>query len=569
MGARSVRWTRAIGAISAIAGLLGCGSSVVVNETAGGQGGNGAGGDPGTGGTVGSGGAGGQGGVGGQGGQGGAGGGGSVCEPGSVTSCYSGPLETAGVGQCKAGTMSCLVDGSGYGPCTGEVLPGPEVCATAADENCQGAAPECGAGLWSVRAGDAAAQQANDVAIGPAGEVLVAGFFQGAMDLGGPQTSAGGFDAFVAKLDPNGQPLWTLPFGNGEAQEARGVAVDGAGNVIVVGSFMGTVDFGGGPLSSAGGYDVFVLKLDPAGKHVASARYGDAAEQRALDVAVDAGGNVYFTGWAGGNVDFGGGALPPGGGLDFFVASLDGAFKYRFGKRAGDAADQRGYGIAIDPAGRVLVTGSFDGKVDLGGGPLTTAGKGDVLVAALDQNGNHLFSKRFGNADDQSGQGIAAAPDGRIVLTGFFAGSVDFGGGQLVSGGSTDGFVVGFGMTGEHQWSKRFGDVGAQFGFGVAVDAAGEAFVAGAFQNTIDMGAGPLTSAGSYDVVAAKLGPSGEHRWALRYGDALDQRGVTIAAGGSPERVLLAGWFQGGIDFGSGSMDSAGGYDLFIAALAP
>jgi len=578
MGARSVRWTRAIGAIGAIAGLFGCGSSVVVNEGSGGQGGGtgGAGGVPGTGGGVpGTGGAGGQGGTVGEGGaggaigQGGAGGGMPLCEPGSVTTCYSGPAGTAGVGPCKPGKMSCLPDGSGYSPCMGEVLPMAEVCATETDENCLGAAPECGVGLWSVRAGDAAAQQANDVALGPGGEVLVAGYFQGSMDLGGAQSSAGGFDAFVARLDPAGQPLWSLSFGNGEAQEARAVAVDGAGNAIVVGSFMGTVDFGGGPLTSAGNYDIFVLKLDPAGKHLGSARFGDAAEQRALDVAVDGGGNAYFTGWAAGAVDFGGGALPGGGGLDVFVASLDGALGYRFGKRYGDGPDQRGYGIAVDADGRVLVIGTFDGKVDLGGGPLATAGKGDVLVAALDSNGNHLFSKRFGNAEEQSGQGIAVAPDGRVVLTGFFSGSIDFGGGALVSGGSIDGFVVGLGATGEHQWSKRFGGLGTQFGFGVAVDAAGEAFVAGTFQNTIDLGGGPLASEGSYDVVAANLGPGGEHRWSRRFGDALDQRGVSIAAGGSPERVLLAGWFQGGIDFGGGVMDSAGGYDLFIASLAP
>ncbi|UQA62118.1 SBBP repeat-containing protein [Polyangium aurulentum] len=576
MGARSVRWTRAIGAIGAIAGLFGCGSSVVVNEGAGGQGNGagGAGGVPGTGGGIpgtgggvpGTGGAGGEGGTV---GQGGAGGGVPLCEPGSVMSCYSGPAETAGVGQCAPGKMSCLPDGSGYGPCMGEVLPMPEMCATEADENCLGALPECGVGLWSVRAGDAAAQQANDVAMGPAGEVLVAGFYQGSMDLAGPQTSAGGFDAFVTKLDPSGKPLWSRSFGNGEAQEARAVAVDGAGNVIVVGAFMGTVDFGGGPLTSAGGYDIFVLKLDPSGKHLASARFGDAAEQRALDVAVDAGGNVYLTGWAGGTVDFGGGALPGGGALDVFVASLDGGLGHRFGKRYGDGPDQRGYGIAVDAKGRVLVIGTFDGKVDLGGGPLASAGKGDVLVAALDENGNHLFSERFGNAEDQSGQGIAVAPDGRVVLTGFFAGSIDFGGGALVSGGSTDGFVVGLGATGEYQWSRQFGDLGTQFGFGVAVDPAGDAFVAGTFQNTVHFGGGPLASAGSYDVVAAKLGPDGSHRWSRRYGDALDQRGVTIAVGGSPGRVLLAGWFQGGIDFGSGVMDSAGGYDLFIAALAP
>ncbi|MBK9266722.1 MAG: hypothetical protein IPM54_43920 [Polyangiaceae bacterium] len=76
-------------------------------------------------------------------GGGGSGGGGSmVCMPGSTMSCYTGPVATLNVGQCKGGTQTCAPDGSGYGACQGEVLPVAEICNNAVDEDCDGAAPQ-------------------------------------------------------------------------------------------------------------------------------------------------------------------------------------------------------------------------------------------------------------------------------------------------------------------------------------------------------------------------------------------------------------------------------------------
>lgn len=86
------------------------------------------------------------GGTGGMPGTGGMGGGGveMLCEPGTVTSCYTGPQGTAGVGLCVAGTQTCLPDGTAFGPCEGEVVPTTEICATAGDDDCDGVPNEDG-----------------------------------------------------------------------------------------------------------------------------------------------------------------------------------------------------------------------------------------------------------------------------------------------------------------------------------------------------------------------------------------------------------------------------------------
>ncbi|TKC98112.1 hypothetical protein E8A74_42540 [Polyangium fumosum] len=85
------------------------------------------------------------GGSGGMGGNGGMGGAPPFCMPGSIETCYTGPCGTQNIGACKPGTITCNPDGTAYGPCTGEVTPVPEVCATAADDDCDGQTNEEGA----------------------------------------------------------------------------------------------------------------------------------------------------------------------------------------------------------------------------------------------------------------------------------------------------------------------------------------------------------------------------------------------------------------------------------------
>ncbi|HEU4366366.1 MAG TPA: FlgD immunoglobulin-like domain containing protein, partial [Candidatus Krumholzibacteria bacterium] len=86
---------------------------------------------------------------------------------------------------------------------------------------------------------------------------------------------------------------------------------------------VGTADFGGGPLVSAGGEDVFVAKYSHAGAHVWSARFGDAQNDRALSVGVDAADQVMITGSFAEAINFGGGTFLANGGGDFFLAKFD------------------------------------------------------------------------------------------------------------------------------------------------------------------------------------------------------------------------------------------------------
>jgi hypothetical protein len=167
-----------------------------------------------------------------------------------------------------------------------------------------------------------------------------------------------------------------------------GVAVDRSGNVVVTGYFEGTVDFGGGPLTSAGFGDVFVASYSPAGAHRWSKRFGSSKSYGlGRGVAVDKSGNAVVTGDFEGTVGFGGAPLTSEGYSDIFVASFGPTGAHRWSRRLGDAGWEEGHDVAVDGSDNVVVTGHFGGTVDFGGGPLTSAGAGDIFVASYTRPG--------------------------------------------------------------------------------------------------------------------------------------------------------------------------------------
>jgi hypothetical protein len=88
--------------------------------------------------------------------------------------------------------------------------------------------------------------------------------------------------------------------------------------------------------------------------------------------------------------------------------------------------------VALDSLGNSLLTGVLTGTMDFGGGPLTSRGGADVFVVKLAPGGEHVFSRRFGDASElQSGQAIAFDRWNNVLLGGVFEGTLDFGGGEL------------------------------------------------------------------------------------------------------------------------------------------
>ncbi|AKT39099.1 uncharacterized protein CMC5_032460 [Chondromyces crocatus] len=237
--------------------------------------------------------------------------------------------------------------------------------------------------VWSRVAGSADADYAWSVAVSGAGRVFLGVDSPGVLNLGsGSPPAAGEDDAIVAAFGPDGAPLWTQRYGDADAQWAPRLSTDPSGNVIGAGSLWGRMSVGSTTLESAGGPDIYVFKLDPDGQPQWARRFGDAMDQHAFATATDATGAVLVVGGLSGEVDFGGGPLVSAGSRDLLVLKLDRDGNHVWSRHAGDANFQEGTSVAVDASGHVVVGGGFSGTMVLGQTLVSTSGA-DAFVARL------------------------------------------------------------------------------------------------------------------------------------------------------------------------------------------
>jgi hypothetical protein len=428
--------------------------------------------------------------------------------------------------------------------------------------------------LWYKFLGDGANEDVGGVAVDHGGNVYYTGTFQGVVDFGGGPLTADGMssDIYLAKYDPTGKFLWANRFGDTQVQQSAGLAVDAAGDAYITGANYGVLDFGGGvTLTATAGQeapDIFVAKFDSTGKITWAKEYGDPGTQSGQSVAVDAQGNLAVTGSMQGTTDFGKGVLTSAGLDDIFLLKLDPAGNTLWAQRYGDPAEQFGWFVTFDATGDVVLGADFQGAVDVGKGPLTSAGMYDVLVAKLDPSGTAIFGERWGDSQNQLIDCVAVDGEGEILISGGFQGSIDFGKGAETATDEGAKYLTKLDGSGNTLWSKSFGD-GDPFDWtSLAADPMGGVVIAGEFVNTIDFGQGPIQAKDKYDIFVAHFDTSGNDIWGYRYGAADDQYARSVALTAS-DGVIMGGYFLGKLGFGNGGgMMAPGNGLLYLVELS-
>ena len=158
-------------------------------------------------------------------------------------------------------------------------------------------------------AGGTQGTNAFSITVNKKGQVYTTGNFLGTIDFD-PGTSKteltalGSKDAFVLKLENNGNFVWARRFGSMFEDDVRSIATDAAGNVYTSGGFQTTIDVGIANIKSNGSLDIFIMALDDAGNFKWAQNFGGVTVDGGSAVSVDAWGNVYTTGYFTGNVDF-------------------------------------------------------------------------------------------------------------------------------------------------------------------------------------------------------------------------------------------------------------------------
>ncbi|MBI4470759.1 MAG: SBBP repeat-containing protein [Acidobacteria bacterium] len=285
--------------------------------------------------------------------------------------------------------------------------------------------------VYSTYLGGTGGDSGSSIAIDAAGNAYVAGS-SSSRDL--PITEAyqgkvaGGFDAFVAKLDPSGsQMIFCTYLGGSGTDRCNGLAVDGTGNILLTGMTT-SPDFPRARSTQsalAGGYDAWVAKLTPDGTALVYATYlGGAARDQGTAIVTDPSGNTYVAGTT--LSDNFPTARPVqharAGQTDLFLASYKPlGTTLDFSTYWGGSADDVATAIAADAAGNVYITG-FTRSWDL---PLAapiqpaTGGAADAIVMKFSvRNRAIIYATYLGGSADEAGRSIALDAAGRALITG-------------------------------------------------------------------------------------------------------------------------------------------------------
>jgi hypothetical protein len=298
--------------------------------------------------------------------------------------------------------------------------------------------------LWAKALSGTQGQIGTGIAVSQSGMVYTVGYFTGLTDFDpGPGTvnltSGILFDSYISALDADGNFAWVQRIAGGFNQ-AYSIATNALGNIIIAGEFTGTKDFDPGApvfnLTSAGGPDIYILKLDAAGGFLSAVSFGGPGIEADESVTLDASGNIYVSGNFQVTTD-----LDPGigvlnftatGASDIFVLKLTPTGSLVWGKQLGGPTAETALDIITDAAGDVYTTGLYQNTVDFDPGPGTynltsVVGNNDIFISKLTTDGNFGWAVSIGsNSLEDRGKGIAVDAAGFVYTTGIFLGTVDF-----------------------------------------------------------------------------------------------------------------------------------------------
>jgi len=337
---------------------------------------------------------------------------------------------------------------------------------------------------WSHQLSTSKVESASTIARDGSGNVIVGGNSDGILF---PSAAGGGF---VAKYDPSGGLLWGSQFAG---STVRSVTTDSAGDIFTLGS------------NSTNGV---LRKIGPAGNVLWTASVGPS-QTTARGISLDSSGNVFVTG----EVDAG--ILP-----DALVAKFSSAgsqlWLHQFGTTASDVAT----GVKVDSSGNAIVIGQTGGIL-----APTNGSTGDVFARKYDTNGNVVWTRQWGSTQPDIASAVAIEKSGSIFVSGYTTGSID--GVFQDPFGDAHSFVTKLAVDGTTSWTREYNFASQDFNGDVAIDAAGNVYLAGTAEPaadqfliaSLDNGTGNVTwsqklgSVSDYWLYAIAVDPAGSKLW--------------------------------------------------------
>lgn len=291
--------------------------------------------------------------------------------------------------------------------------------------------------VWATSAGGAAYDFGHGIALDHQGHVYVSGSLRKAgwfgdtpiseTDLAGP---------FVAKYSTDGKLVWTrLMTGRGGGSAHEIAARDG--HLYVGGYVSGKLSFARHAFGTSKGTDIFAARLDGDGNLSWKFQAGGRSDGLVSGIVADASGNCYLAGMFKATALFGTQQFTSAGGHDLYLAKLNNAGKPEWAFHAGGPKTDYGLGLAVDPAGNPIITGETTGAVRFGSKLLKPIGNRDIYTAKFQPDGKLKWIMHTGGSLNGLSYTAGSSEHG-TVFAGAFSGKLKIGGKELTSSGSND-----------------------------------------------------------------------------------------------------------------------------------
>ena len=254
--------------------------------------------------------------------------------------------------------------------------------------------------IWTKQISGYGNQHGRSIITDNTGNIFVAGYFSSEANFGSyTLSSTDKEDIFIAKMAQNGTWQWAKRAGGDELDRILGITLDNNGNIYCTGIFRNDALFDYHYLYSSGANDAFVAKIDTDGNWIWAIKGGGQDADYGNSITIDYFGNTYITGSYEQSAIFGPDTLTSTGYYDIYIASVDNNGNWLWAQTAGgDDLHDMGYGITIDDRGNTYTTGFFYGTAHFNTNTILSNGQRDIFVAKLESSVRAKFiaNKTFG-----------------------------------------------------------------------------------------------------------------------------------------------------------------------------
>ncbi|MCO5142164.1 MAG: SBBP repeat-containing protein [Oligoflexia bacterium] len=330
-----------------------------------------------------------------------------------------------------------------------------------------------------------------------AGNLFIAGTTSGTFS---GETSAGGFDAFVAKYDTSGNLLWVKQFGTTSFDAITGIAINSAeSRVYVSGYTEGTI-----AQASYGGADIFIARHNVNnGNQNFIYQYGTTGNDFTHALDLDNNNRPVLVGSTTGSFD----GFSNAGGMDSFVMRLTSKGALSWIQQVGTSADDEMLDVRVGNSNRAFTSGYTYGAFS----GFSNAGGADSFITKYRANGVQDWIHQKGSPGDDIPLGIGVETVANtVVLAGPTSGAFS----GFSNAGGDDIFAIQYNNNGTDVWTTQLGTSGDDVATDVVLDSSTNIYLAGA-----TTGSAPgFSNQGYFDALVLQLNSSGAYQWGHQSG---------------------------------------------------